>query len=274
MYEKIKEVLQEYISKIPQSNQLAMNSFDWMMKCHEIGKKYNLTDEEIYSLNTEIGIALVGVSDFDTLFNYIENEIGGTGWEKLRDDIIENIIERMGWIVELIEKYDIYNQTLFYFEDIYTLDLPLLLKNSTLSGTRDIPNSNLTMKYYDCKLDTTFLNAFDTLRIGFCWEEKEIKIDPQTLDLTLFQKNKTLSAKQVAFVVDSIVKSCTTNAENELDYATDARMVKTGIGSFMLLDHPNGHDIGISHSGGVEVSVNINIGYEDFLKFRKKHFSF
>lgn len=270
---KIKESIKEQLSQMPIAYQLAINYFGWLKKCQEIGEKFNLLEKEIHDLKTKVALVLLGLSNMDALHEFLDNEIGGTGWEIIEDSIIENILDPMSELIEMIEKYDINSPTLFYFEDIYTLDLPALLKNSILSGTRDIPNNNLTMKYYDCKLDTTFLNALDTLRIGFAWEEKEMKICPQTFDLTLLPKNKKLNDNQIAFMVDSIFKSC----EGSPDQAyglSDLMRFKGGTCSFMLFDHPNGHDIGISQNDSVGVSVNINITYEDFLKFRGRHYSY
>lgn len=111
MDEKLKENLIEPMSKLPKSLQRAINSFDWLKKCEEIGGKYNLFDNEeighreLTGLKTEVALVLVGLSDLHTLHSYIDYEIGGTGWQELEREIIENIIEPIGEIWEIIEKH-------------------------------------------------------------------------------------------------------------------------------------------------------------------------
>ena len=114
MDEKIKELIKEPMSKIPKSNQQAINSFDWLKKCQEIGEKHNLFDDEsvgvndLTALKTEVALVLIGLSDLKTLHRYIDDEIGGTGWQEIEDEIIENIFSPIGEILEIIEKYDAY----------------------------------------------------------------------------------------------------------------------------------------------------------------------
>lgn len=111
MDEKLKENLIEPLSKLPKALQQAINSFDWLKKCEEIGGKYNVIDiddvghRELSGLKAEVGLVLVGLSDLDTLHRYIDDEIGGTGWQDLEKEIIENIFEPIGEISEIIEKH-------------------------------------------------------------------------------------------------------------------------------------------------------------------------
>jgi hypothetical protein len=128
------------------------------------------------------------------------------------------------------------------------------------------------MKYYDSALDRTYLNCFDRLRIGIVWEDKVIKIDPQSLDITLLPRIKKLTKNQISFMLDSIFKSCESIPDQAYGLSDIWRFLE-GECSFILLDHPNGHDIGISQNDDIGFSVNINIGYDDFLKFRKKYCS-
>ncbi len=268
---KIKESIKEEMSKLEQGHQLAINSFNWLKKCQEIGEEYNLIDNEIHGLKIEVILVLMGLSNLDNLRNFIDDEIGGTGWEKIYDSIIESILEPVGDLMNRIESYSIINPTYFYFEDIYSLDLQTLLKNSKLSGTRALKDSELTMKYYDCVLEPTFLNAFNILRIGFVWEEKELNKGTGTQALSLILlSNKELMEMQVAYVVDSIFESC--KDMPNVGYGTsDLMRFKDGTGSFILLDHPSGHDIGISKDENIGVTVDFQITYEDFLKCKEKY---
>jgi hypothetical protein len=111
MDETLKENLIEPMSKLPESLQRAINSFDWLKKCEEIGGKYNIIDidevghGELAGLKAEVALVLVGLSDLDTLHRYIDVEIGGTRWQELEREIIENILDPIGEIWEIIEKY-------------------------------------------------------------------------------------------------------------------------------------------------------------------------
>lgn len=111
MDERLKEDLIEPMSKLPKSLQQAINSFDWLKKCEEIGGKYNLIDVdevghgELSGLKAEVALVLVGLSDLQTLHRYIDLEIGETGWQDLEKEIIEDILEPIGEIWEIIEKH-------------------------------------------------------------------------------------------------------------------------------------------------------------------------
>jgi hypothetical protein len=268
---KIKESIKEELSKLPIEYQQAISSFGWLKKCQKICEKFNLTETEIHNFKLEVALLLLGLSDIDTLHEFLDNEIGGTGWEKIEDLVIENIMEPIGYVIDKIDKNEITFPTLLYFDDIYKLDLPKLIAKTSLSGKRKSTVGTFYFNYYDCVLDTTFLNAFDTIRIEIAWEEKEIKIDHQgrTLGLTLLSKNKNLNKNQIAFAVESIVQSC--KVDGILDGAFseyEAKDFIEGNKNFLLFDHPNGHDIGIHRNDEVGISVDISITFEDFLKFK------
>ncbi len=80
------------MSKLPEARQQAINSFDWLNKCQEIGEKHKLLEEEIAGLKTEVALVLIGLSDLDTLHKHIDLEIGGTGWEEIEKEVTENIL--------------------------------------------------------------------------------------------------------------------------------------------------------------------------------------
>lgn len=108
MDEKIKESIKEQVSKLPKANQQAINSFDWLKKCQEIGENHKLLDDEIQGLKTEVALVLVGLSDLATLHRYIDLDIGGIGWEEIENEVIETILSPMGEILEIIEKHNAY----------------------------------------------------------------------------------------------------------------------------------------------------------------------
>ncbi len=271
--DKIKESIKEELSKIPFEYQQAINTFGWQKECQKIGEKFKLTESEIHNFKLEVAFLILGISDLDTLYEFLENEIGGTGWETIEELVIKNILNPIEYVFGNIDNNEIVFPTLLYFNNIYTLDLPTLLKKSTLSGSRQIHDGKLTIKYYDCPLSTTFLNAFDILRIGFVWEEKEIKIDPQgrTLELILLTKDKTLNKNQIAFAIDSIMQSCKVDGKLNGSFSEyEAKAFIEGNKNFLLFDHPNGHDIGIHRNDEVGISADICVTYEDFLKFRNQ----
>jgi hypothetical protein len=104
----LQESIKEQISKLPKANQQAINSFDWEKQCRVIGEKHNLMDSEITGLKAEVTLVLVGLSDLRTLHRYIDDEIGGTGWQEIESYVIENIFSPIGEILEIIEKHNAY----------------------------------------------------------------------------------------------------------------------------------------------------------------------
>jgi len=92
MNKQTEESIKEHLSKLPEDNQQAINSIDWLKECQEIGKKYNLIESEIAGLEAEVALFLVGLSDLKTLHKYIDNEIGGTGWQEIEKEVHENIL--------------------------------------------------------------------------------------------------------------------------------------------------------------------------------------
>ena len=112
MDEKLKENLIEPISKLPKAMQQAIHSIDWLKKCEEIGEKYNIIDieegghSELSELKAEVALVLVGLSDFDTLHNFIFNNLGGTHSQELENEIIENILSPIGKIYEILERVE------------------------------------------------------------------------------------------------------------------------------------------------------------------------
>src|ERR1035437_284037 len=164
---KIKESIKEELAKLPFQVQLAINSFVWLKKCQQIGEAFSLTENEIHNFKVEVALVILGLSNMDALHEFLDSEIGGTGWEKIEGLVTEKILGPLLDLIEMLEQYDVTRPIYCYFEDIYTLDLPKLLKTSILSGTRVLEDGKFTIKYYHCELNTAFFNSFDILRISF-----------------------------------------------------------------------------------------------------------
>ncbi len=75
MNEKIKQLLLEEMLKLPKDLQTAINSFDWLKACEELGTKYSLTEQEINDFKAETGLVLVGLVDIDFYASTIEDNL-------------------------------------------------------------------------------------------------------------------------------------------------------------------------------------------------------
>jgi len=96
----------EEMAKLPKAQQQAINSFDFQKKCQEIGKEHHLLEEEMTGLKTEVLLVLMGLSDLDTLHEYIDLQIGGTGCQEIEAFVVDNILSPISEILEIIVKYD------------------------------------------------------------------------------------------------------------------------------------------------------------------------
>jgi len=106
MHDAQSERIREELAKLPRPNQQAINAFDWQRKCQEIGTAHNLTEDEITGLQSEVVLVLMGLSDLQTLHRYIDDEIGGTGWQNIEAYIVDNVLSPISEIMEIIVKYD------------------------------------------------------------------------------------------------------------------------------------------------------------------------
>ena len=75
MTETLKLKIEEEILKLPLNQQEVIRSSDWVKISAEIGTKHLLADDEINDLQTEVGLALVGLEEFDSLAQNIENNV-------------------------------------------------------------------------------------------------------------------------------------------------------------------------------------------------------
>jgi hypothetical protein len=97
MTENLRQTAKEEIAKLPKDAQDIINSVDWAGITEEIGRKINLTDEEINDLQVEMLLVLVGLTNPDLFTLNIENEVGTSkqGAEKIADEIMARIITPM-----------------------------------------------------------------------------------------------------------------------------------------------------------------------------------
>ena len=93
MTEKLKQIIQEKVKKLPKEAQNAVNSLDWVKISEEIGKKYLLSEAEINNFQVETLLVLVGLTDPDFYETNIENEVGTTKEEaaNMANDAIAKI---------------------------------------------------------------------------------------------------------------------------------------------------------------------------------------
>jgi len=91
--EKLKQIIQREVAKLPKENQEVINNFGWEQIAEEIGKKHLLSDEEASIFQAETLVVLVGLEDPDYYAQNIENEVGTSKEEarKISDDVFEKI---------------------------------------------------------------------------------------------------------------------------------------------------------------------------------------
>ncbi len=93
MTEKLKQIIQREVAKLPKENQEVINTFGWEEIMEEIGKKYLLSDEEANIFQAQTLVVLVGLEDPDYYTQIIENEVGTSREEahKISDEVFEKI---------------------------------------------------------------------------------------------------------------------------------------------------------------------------------------
>jgi|GEM_PF-4036497 len=106
MNETLQISIRDQLSQLPKPNQQAINSFDWQRKCQEIGERHNLLELEITGLQAEVSLVLMGLSDLRTLHRYIDDEIGGTGWQDIESSVVDGVIAPIAEVLEIIVAYD------------------------------------------------------------------------------------------------------------------------------------------------------------------------
>ena len=114
------------------------------------------------------------------------------------------------------------------FEDLYNFDFPSLLEKATFIGEYINPYDDNKLIYYDyeCTLNPTFLDAFDSLTMRL--RSKGIGIEPDRhITIILISKRRTISSEQIAFVVDSVCEAWKEDPHANPN-GTSARLFKAG----------------------------------------------
>ena len=109
-------------------------------------------------------------------------------------------------------------------KEISSINFNKILSDSTVFSKYDDPEFE-TIEY-ECKLETKFLNTFDTVRIRIGIEKKEIIPSELIPSITFLSKNNKITIQQTAFVVNSVVKEC--KVKNEDWTNVDEVRIKAG----------------------------------------------
>ncbi|MFZ1020149.1 MAG: hypothetical protein WAN61_04175 [Minisyncoccia bacterium] len=93
MTEKLKNIIQEEIVKLPKETRIAIEAFDWAGAAETIGKKYLLDEKEINDFQVETMLVLFGIEEPDLYAINIENQVGTTkdDAEKMAAEAYEKI---------------------------------------------------------------------------------------------------------------------------------------------------------------------------------------
>ena len=75
MTEKLKQVVNRELSKLPKENSEAINSVDWARITAEIGGKYHFNEEELNDFQVQTFLVLIGLKDINFFEQTIEGEI-------------------------------------------------------------------------------------------------------------------------------------------------------------------------------------------------------
>ena len=78
MTEKLKQTIEEEIAGLPKEGQEAIGAVPWVKIAEEIGKKNNLTEEEIEDFQLETLLMLIGAVDSEFYAINIENHVETT----------------------------------------------------------------------------------------------------------------------------------------------------------------------------------------------------
>jgi hypothetical protein len=112
MTDKLKQILEEEIKKLPQEVQYAIDSFDWSTVSQEIGKEYLLDNSEINDFQTETAIALLGLTTPEIYRKNIEDNVGTSKEEaeQIATEAEEKIFNPIANIIEQSIKKNLQNQ--------------------------------------------------------------------------------------------------------------------------------------------------------------------
>jgi len=95
MTDKLKQIIEEEVLKMPREFQEAFTASNWISVSEDIARKYVLyLDEEINKFQAEVFLVLSGVVQYEQLSVNIENELGLSKEEaeKMEGEVLERII--------------------------------------------------------------------------------------------------------------------------------------------------------------------------------------
>ncbi len=78
MTEKLQQTIQEEVSAMSKEAQQAISSVDWLKIVEEIGKKFDLEEEEVEDLQLETLLVITGTVDMEFYAINIENHVNTT----------------------------------------------------------------------------------------------------------------------------------------------------------------------------------------------------
>lgn len=93
MTDKLKEIINRELFKLPKENQEAITSLGWENIAEEIGKKYLISENEMNDFLVETLLVLAGLQDFDAYQRHVEDNVGTSHAEaeKITNEAIEKI---------------------------------------------------------------------------------------------------------------------------------------------------------------------------------------
>lgn len=93
MTEKLKNIIQEEVMKLPKEGQEAINAFNWVKITEEVGNKFSFDEIELNNFQVETLLVLVGTTDPEFYATNIENQVSTTKdvAEKITDEVMQKI---------------------------------------------------------------------------------------------------------------------------------------------------------------------------------------
>jgi hypothetical protein len=78
MTEKLAQTIKEEVAQLPVEMEEAINAFDWIKVTEEIGRKYELAEDEIHDFQLETLLVLIGAVEPEFYEINIENQVNTT----------------------------------------------------------------------------------------------------------------------------------------------------------------------------------------------------
>lgn len=93
MTDKLKQIVQRELVKLPKENQEAINAFDWGKISEEVGNKYRLNEGELNDFQVQTFLILIGLTDVKFYATSVENELGlsKAEAEKISEEVMQKI---------------------------------------------------------------------------------------------------------------------------------------------------------------------------------------